>query len=209
MRQTLTIKILLVTGFALFGACNHLDPELIDAVQTRLGRIQESRPELEDALRNTTHLIEQIQKAPIGLRRSPEFGFEQLASDIESLNADYRKLQEKYNALYTKLDGLMGNYVDGQIKKKVLVEGMNNFEKTMSEFERDRDALALRFNEYSAKYARMSATFAALPAPEQAALNSRYDSSAVSIPKPEHRPTVKKPVEQPLENTSENTEQQQ
>ena len=97
MRQTLTIKILLVTGFALFGACNHLDPELIDAVQTRLGRIQESRPELEDALRNTTHLIEQIQKAPIGLLRSPEFGFEQLASDIESLKQKVNPLCRKWN----------------------------------------------------------------------------------------------------------------
>lgn len=213
MQQPCTIKnlnwILLVTGFALVGACNRLDPDLIDDVQAKLSRIQESRPELEEALRNTTHLIEQIQKAPIGLQKSPEFGFQKLTNDMESLNAAYRELQEKHNALYTKLDGLMGNYIDGQIKKAVLVEGMSGFDETMSEFQRSRDALALRFNEYSATYARMSATFAALPEPEQAALNSRYDSSVDSIPKPTYRPVVKKPAEQTPNNTPEHQEQQQ
>ncbi len=211
MHQPITIKtlrwVLFASGFFLFGACNRLDPELIDAVQTRLTRIQESRPELEEGLQNTTHLLEQIQKAPAGLRENPEFGFRELTSKLETLKSEYRKLQEKHDSLYTKLDGLVGNYIDGQTKKRALVKGMNSSENTMAGLKRTRDALALQFNEYSAKFARMSATFAALPAPEQAALNNRYDGIPDTLPKPVFRPAIKKTVDPSPKNTQENEEQ--
>ncbi|MBK8967805.1 MAG: hypothetical protein IPM36_14280 [Lewinellaceae bacterium] len=103
----------------------------------------------------------------------------------------------------------MGNYIDGQIKKKKVEEGMSSFDNTMTGLQKKRNALAVQFNEYSTKYARMSTAFAALPPPEQAALNNVYDGLPDTLPKPAFRPAVKKPVVTTPENTPESIPQQQ
>ncbi|MEZ4939342.1 MAG: hypothetical protein R3D58_00650 [Saprospiraceae bacterium] len=202
-------RVLLATAACFLGACNKLDPGLIESAQTRLSKVQESRPELEQGLQNTAQLLEQIQKAPAGLGKNPEFGVPELTTSLEILKSEYKKLQEKHDSLYSSLDGLVGNYIDGQIKKKKVEEGMSSFDNTMTGLQKKRNALAVQFNEYSTKYARMSTAFAALPPPEQAALNNVYDGLPDTLPKPAFRPAVKKPVVTTPENTPESIPQQQ
>ncbi len=173
-------------GFALLAlvSCNNIDSEVVDKVQTSLTKVQESKTGIDGAAKDVSNLQEQMNTAPAGLRNTKTFGYNELAAKVGGFGQKYSSMQAAQAEISAKLETLMGDYVDGKVKKEVVVKEEADLIGQIEAIQSQLDRMTPMFNEISAEYAKMMATWQSLPEAEQQALSNAPAPESAGPPSP-------------------------
>ena len=197
----------------LMASCNNIDTKLIEQVQASMNKLQDSKQGLESAKKDVANLQEQMSKAPAGLQSAKEFGFNDLYTKLGAFDQKYSSMQALQDDWSSKLEGLLGDYTDGKIKKEALVAEHTVIAGEIDGIQQSLDRMAPFFNELSAEYAKMTATWQALPEAERLAHSKNAEvpldlmvapagESSISTQPAKADPLSAKPTIQPQTSSS-------
>jgi len=165
------MKNLIITllGACLFllGACNQIDAELMDNLQSNLNKVQDTRPAMEESAQQVVNLYEQMKKAPEGLKNNPEFSYLELLNMVDRINTRYQTIFKEQEAVKNELETLMADYSDGKVKKPAVEEALKALKPRVESLQKVPENMAPRFDQCSTEFAKMTASYAALPESEK------------------------------------------
>lgn len=163
----------------LLGACNRIDTELVGTIQANLNKMQEFKPNAESAKQNVTTLLDQMGKAPDGLKMSADFGFADLFSRAQSFEQKYDAMIAVEEDMRTKLETMLGDYTDGKIKKEEIMKEQEAALADLDGLQKQLEMMGPLFDQVSANYAKMMATWQSLPESAKAAASQQASKQGV------------------------------
>lgn len=149
------------------SACNNIDAAFVEKVQADQSKIQESSTSIAAALKDVSNLQEQMKSAPSGLQNSTIYGYFDLVNKVEMFKQKYKGIESTYTELGTKLDELLNSYTDGDIKKEEVAKEQEAIMAQQEGIQAQIDRMSPMFNDVSAEYAKMIATWQSLPEAER------------------------------------------
>lgn len=167
MKNTMLIAV--TAALILTNACNRIDTELVGRVQATITKTQESKSALEGFNQNIANLADQVAKAPDGLKMTDAFGYPELKYKVQAFSQKFGAMAALQTDLSGKLETLLGEYTDGKIKKEEMVKEYEAVVAELDGVQQSADRMTPMFDQMSAEYAKMMATWQALPESEKAA----------------------------------------
>ncbi|TNE59212.1 MAG: hypothetical protein EP344_09065 [Bacteroidetes bacterium] len=160
---------LTLTAFTLIAltACNKIDSALVEKIQASQNKAQEIRTEMEARAQNVSNLNEQMEKAPEGLKGTSEFM--ELYNMVNGFTTKYGSIQAELDSINTKLETLLGDYADGNLKKDEVVVAHEAIVANLDSYQPANDRLDTMFDELSARFAKMTANWQGMSEEERTA----------------------------------------